>query len=77
MFISKAVPLWRYVDAIRSTKSYYLDEEEDEDDDVEDDDDYVNIQVDDGDDDDARCIDRCHSFLKLSYYNDSGVMIKD
>jgi hypothetical protein len=48
-----------------------LDDEEDEDDD------RVNIQVDDGDDDDTRCIDLCHSFLKLSYYNDTGVMIND
>jgi hypothetical protein len=42
IIISKALPLWRNVDAIRSTKSYYLDDDDDEEDDY-----YVNIQVDD------------------------------
>ena len=41
-YADKALPLWRNVDAIRSTKSYYLDEEEEEEEE-----DHVNIQVDD------------------------------
>ena len=43
IIISKALPLWRNVDAIRSTKSYYLDDDEQE----EEKEDHVNIQVDD------------------------------
>ena len=47
----KAWALWRNVDAIQSTKSYYLDDDDDDDDEEEEEeeeeDDHVNIQVDD------------------------------
>ena len=43
-YSDKALPLWRNVDAIRSTKSYYLNDDEDEEEEEEED--HVNIQVD-------------------------------